>query len=161
MLLSFGFVTSCVDSSLFSYSYSNALLYFLVYVDDLIITESDPSLVDAIIQQLDSKFSSKDLGALSYFCGVEVLATSTGLLLSQQKYLIDLLSKHNMLGSKLVSTPLVVGSFFTAHDGTVSVNATTYYQVVGGLQHLWMTQSGISFTLNKLSQFMQASSKHH
>ena len=105
----------------------------MVYVDDLIITGSNPSLVDTIILQLDSKFSTKDLRALSYFCGVEVLATSTGLLLSEQKYFIDLLSKHNMFGSKLVSTPLTIGTSLTAHDGTALVNATTYHQVVGGL----------------------------
>ena len=53
-----------------------------MYVNDLIITNSEPSLVDIIIQQLDSKFSTKDLGPLSYFCGVEVLTTSSNLLLS-------------------------------------------------------------------------------
>ena len=115
------------------------LLQFLVYVDDLIITSSDPSLVDNIIRQLDSKFSTKNLGVLSFFCGVEVLTTSTGLLLSQQKYVIDLLGKHNMLDSKPVSTSLVVGTSLTAIDGTVPVNATMYRQVVGGLQHLRMT----------------------
>ena len=78
---------------------------FLVYVDYLIITGSDPSLVDNIIRQLNSKFSTKDLRVVSFFYGVEVLATSTGLLLSQQKYVIDLLSKHNMLDSKPISTP--------------------------------------------------------
>ena len=81
-LLSIGFVTSRANSSLLVYSRGNALLYFLVYVDDLIITGSDPSLVNTIIQQLDSKFSTKDLGVLSFFCGVEVLATPTDLLLS-------------------------------------------------------------------------------
>ena len=108
-LLSLGFVTPRANSSLFVYSPSNALLYFLVYVDDIIITGSDPSLVDTIIRQLDSKFSTKDLRPLSYFCGIEVLATSSGLFLSQQKYVIDLLSKHNMLNSKLISILLVVG----------------------------------------------------
>ena len=49
-LLSLGFVTSHVDSSLFVYSHGNVLLYFLVYVDDLIIIGSDPSLVYTIIQ---------------------------------------------------------------------------------------------------------------
>ena len=137
-LLSLGFVTSRADSSLFVYSYGNALLYFLVYVDDLIITSSDPSLVNTIIRQLDSKFSIKDLRVRSFFCGVEVLATPTGLLLSQQKYVIDLLSKHNMLGSKPVSTPLVVGTSLIINDGIVPVNATMYHQVVGGLQHLRM-----------------------
>ena len=105
-LLSLDFLTSRANSSLFSYSHDTALINFLVYVDDLIITGSDPSLFDTIIQQLDSKFPTKDLRPLSYFYGVEVLATSSGLLISQQKYVIDLLSKHNMLNSKPVSTSL-------------------------------------------------------
>ena len=92
----------------------------------MIITGNDPSLVDTVIQQLDFKFSTKDLGPLSYFCGVEVMATSFDLLLSRQKYVTDLLSKHNMLGFKRVSTPLVVGTSPTANDGTTSVNATMY-----------------------------------
>ena len=87
----------------------------------LIITGSNPSLVDTIIGQLDCTFSTKDLRPLSYFCGVEVLATSSGLLLSQQKYVIDLLSKHNMLDSKHVSTPLSMGTSMTANDGIESV----------------------------------------
>ena len=49
-LVSLGFVTSHVDSSLFIHSRGNAFLYFLVYVDDLIIMGNDPSLVDTIIQ---------------------------------------------------------------------------------------------------------------
>ena len=48
-LLRLSFVTFCADSSLFVYSHGNALIYFLVYVDDLIIISSDPSLVDNII----------------------------------------------------------------------------------------------------------------
>ena len=82
-LLGLGFVTSHADSSLFVYSLYNAPIYFVVYVDDLIITGSDHSLVDNIIRKLDSKFSTKDLGMLSFFYGVEVLANSTSLLLSQ------------------------------------------------------------------------------
>ena len=82
-LLSLGLVTSRANSSLFAYSRGTALIYFMVYVDDLIITGSHPSLVGTIIRQLDTTFSTKNLGPLSYFYGVEVLATSSGLLLSQ------------------------------------------------------------------------------
>ena len=77
---------------------------------------------------------------LSVFCGVEVLATFMGdLLLSQHKYVIDLLSKHKMLESKLVSTPLAIGTSLTAKYGTTPIKATMYCQVVGDLQHLQMT----------------------
>ena len=73
---------------------------------------------------------------LSFLCGVEVLATPMGLLLSQQKYVIDLLRKHNMLSSKPISISLALGTSLTAKDDTASVNATMYRQVVDGLQHL-------------------------
>ena len=88
---------------------------------------------------------------LSFFCGVEVLATSTGLLLSQQKYVIDLMRKHNMLNSKPISTPLIVDTSLIAIDGFALVNDTTYFQMVSGLYHLRMTRSDISFVVNKLS----------
>ena len=44
-----------------------------------------------------------------------------------------------MLDSKPISTLLVVGTPLTAKDGTASVNATMYHQVVGSLQNLQMT----------------------
>ena len=97
----------------------------------------------------------------SFFCEVEVLATPTGLLLSQQKYVIDLLRKHNMLSSKPISTPLVVCTSLIAKDGVTPINVIVYRRVVGGLQHLWMTRPDISFSVNKLSQFMHLSSEHH
>ena len=88
---------------------------------------------------------------LSFFCGVEVLATSTSLLLSQHNYVIDLLCKHNMLDSKLVSTPLSVGTSLFTNDGIASANATLHRHVVGGLQHLQIILLDISFAVNKLS----------
>ena len=109
------------------------MVYFLVYVDDPIITSSDPQVVNQIIGKLDTTFSAKDLGLLSFFCGVEVVPNPIGVLLSQHKYIVDLLSKHNMLDSKPVSTPLAVGMSIMLHDGVPLLNATMYCQVVGGL----------------------------
>ncbi|KAG6477788.1 hypothetical protein ZIOFF_061219 [Zingiber officinale] len=94
-LVSLGFITSQADTSLFVYSRDDTVIYFFVYVDDLIIIGSDASSVDVIVCKLHAKFTIKDLGALSLFCGIEVRPTSNGLLLSQQKvnsslhYLID------------------------------------------------------------------------
>ena len=84
-----------------------------------------------------------------------------GLLLSQQKYVIDLPSKHNMIDSKPISTPLAVSTSLIATDGSTPINATMYRQVIGGLQHPQMTCLDISFGINKLSQFMHEPSTHH
>ena len=83
-----GFSPSCLGSTLSYLVQTRPSLFtpavtcssiFLLYVDDLIITFNDPSHVDIIIRKLDSKFSTKDLGVVSFFFGVEVLATSMGL----------------------------------------------------------------------------------
>ena len=66
-----------------------------------------------------------------------------------------------MFNSKPISTSLAVDTSLTANDGIAPVNATMYHQVVGGLQLLRMTQSDISFAMNKLSQFMHALFEHH
>ena len=132
----------------------------MVYVDDLIILGSDLSLIDSILWQLDSKFSTKDLGVLSYFCGVEVLTNSMGLLLSQHKYVIDLLSKHNMLNSKPVSTSLVMGTSLTANDGTTG---QCQHISLGGWWPPTSSNDSAEYFLseNKLSHFMHMPSKHH
>lgn len=57
----------------------------LVYVDDLILTGHNPSLIDKFVMRLGDQFSLKDLGPPSYFLGIEITYTSSGMLLSQQR----------------------------------------------------------------------------
>jgi hypothetical protein len=49
----------------------------------------------------------KDLGGLKYFLGIEVARTKNGIYLSQQKYILDLLSETGMLKCKPVESPIV------------------------------------------------------
>ncbi|MCH94031.1 retrovirus-related pol polyprotein from transposon TNT 1-94, partial [Trifolium medium] len=75
-------------------------IYLLVYVDDIIITSNNSTLLHSTIDKLHKAFSLKHLGSLDYFLGIEVRHLSTGsLLLTQSKYLRDLLQRTNMLES--------------------------------------------------------------
>ena len=49
----------------------------------------------------------KDLGGLKYFLGIEVTRSKDDIYLSQQKYILDLLSEAGMLECKLVETPII------------------------------------------------------
>lgn len=49
----------------------------------------------------------KDLGGLKYFLGIEVARSQRGIFLSQQKYILDLLSKAGMLECKPTDTPII------------------------------------------------------
>lgn len=64
------------------------------------------------------------MGSLSYFLGVEVLSRPGSL--SQRKYIVDLLARHNMLTSKPTNTPLAVGTSLSLHDGSPPADSTVY-----------------------------------
>ena len=49
-LLEFGFVNTKSDSSLFFYTVTSTTAYFLVYVDDLIITSNNSQFAASVIQ---------------------------------------------------------------------------------------------------------------
>ena len=70
------------DSSLFVYTNKSIRVYFLVYVDDLLITGNSINLIGHIITALSHKFSIKDLGLLNFLLGIEVSPTSNELFLS-------------------------------------------------------------------------------
>jgi len=74
-ILEFGFINTKSDSSLFVYNVASSTAYFLVYVDNLIITSNNSHFAASVIQQLDRKFSLKDLGPLHFFLGIEVIPT--------------------------------------------------------------------------------------
>lgn len=80
-LINFGFITSIADASLFIYNCAGIVIYFLVYVDDILITGNYHSAVSNFIRLLNNRFSLKDLGLLQHFLGVEVIHNPSGLFL--------------------------------------------------------------------------------
>src|ERR1044072_5404797 len=155
VLISLEFRPSKCDPSLFVYSHNNDVVYVLVYVDDIILTGSSSVLIQKFITQLDLQFSLKQLGTLSYFLGIEVNSTSQGgLLLTQQKYIRDLLNKVKMLDCKPISTPMVSSLRLSKTQGIPFTDPSLYRSIVGALQYLTITRPEISFSVNKVSQFM-------
>ncbi len=96
-LLNLGFHSSSIDSSLFIYKAGSAITFLLLYVDDIVLTRNNPQFISQLIHNLSKVFELKDMGSLSYFLGLQIERFTDGLSLTQTKYAIDLLNKHNML----------------------------------------------------------------
>lgn len=156
-----GFTNSRTDTSLFLFNNSGNLVFLLTYVDDIIITGCNFIAVQRFINLLGKRFFIKDLGDLTYFLGVEVATTSNGLLLSQLKYITDLLTRTNMIGAKLVTTPLATEPTLIVLFKITLTNPSEYRIVVGSLQYLCHTCPDIAYVLNKLSQFMHRPTIDH
>ncbi|KAJ9561510.1 hypothetical protein OSB04_006670 [Centaurea solstitialis] len=148
------------DPSLFVFKRDSCIMYLLVYVDDLILTGNQATVIQSFINKLHAEFAIKDLGRLSYFLGLEVTYTTNGLFLSQSKYAQDILKRRNMVDAKPVTTPLAANAAFVT-SGEPFDDPTTYRSLVGALQYLTITRPDISYAVNQVSQFLQSPTIFH
>ena len=135
----------------------------LIYVDDIIITSSSSKAVVALLKDLSIDFALKDLGALHFFLGIEVKNIARGILLSQEKYVQEILQRMGMSGCKPSSTPLSTSEKLSLHDGAIltAEDSTKYRSIVRALQYLTLTRPDIAYAVNKVCQFLHAPTTVH
>jgi len=150
-----GFVSSSWDTSLFIYQHNSDVIYLLVYVDDILVSGSSLSLIETITAKLHANFSLKQLGQMDYFLGLEVKhLMDDSILMTQTKYIRDLLHKINMAEAHPISSPMVSNCKLSKQGADLFSDPTLYRYVVGALQYATLTRPKIAFAVNKVCQFM-------
>ncbi|KAM3407194.1 hypothetical protein ACQJBY_000937 [Aegilops geniculata] len=124
-----------------------------VYVDDIIITGDDDVEISRLKKSLSKEFEVKDLGQLKYFLGIEIARSPKGIVLSQRKYALDLLSDTGMLGCRPASTPIDQNHKLCAESGE-PVDKEKYQRLVGRLIYLCHTRPDISYAVSVVSRYM-------
>jgi hypothetical protein len=81
-LIATGFSRCHSDPNVYTKNVGSHLIILVLYVDDLILTGSDPKLLNHVKTSLKNKFEMIDLGFLHYFLGLQVLKTNEGIFLS-------------------------------------------------------------------------------
>jgi hypothetical protein len=160
-LLALGFSNSKSDTSLFFYKCKEYTMFVLIYVDDILITSSSSPIIHDLLAALHNEFAVKDLGKLHFFLGIEVVPSSDGYILSQQRYIVDLLKRTKMLEAKPATSPMASSTHLLAYEGDIFPDPTLYRSTIGALQYLCITRPDISYCVNKLSQFMQNPTELH
>ncbi|GJR15615.1 ribonuclease H-like domain-containing protein [Tanacetum coccineum] len=102
-----------------------------------------------IIRSLHQEFAITDFGPLNYFLGVSVTRDSSGLFLSQQKYVIEILKKAHILNCNPIRTPVDTESKLGVGGDPVS-DATLYWSLAGSLQYLTFTRPDISYAVQQV-----------
>lgn len=143
------------DTSLFILQCQSSVVFLLVYVDDVIITGSNVTLIEQVVTCLDKVFALKDLECLSYFLEFQVHYLESGFLVNQAKYVDDLLFKLNMSDIKATVSPGVQGRNLLKSGGQPLADPFLYISTVGALQYLTHTCPDIAYMVNHLSQFLQ------
>lgn len=160
-LISLGFRGSKTDPSLFIYSDHGTIMYMLVYVDDIILTRNNNRAIDHIVYSLSKSFAVQDMGPLSYFLGIEVVHKASDIILSQRKYINELLARENLSHSKSVPSPCTTSANLSLGDNALFDDPVKYRQMVGALQYVTLSRPDITFAVNKVCQFMHSPTTNH
>lgn len=133
----------------------------LVYMDDIVLAGNNWYLIKEFISALHRQFSFKNLGDLHYFLGKKVTRTISTFHLCHTKYLQHWLSRINMDNCKEYLIPSSICHKLTKYEGKAFPDDILYRSVVGALQYATFIRLESAFAVNKLSQFMAASSFRH
>lgn len=98
-----GFIQSKADPVLHIFQQNNHVVYFLVYVDDILISSNKPEIASNMVENLKQRFKMKDLGQLSTFLGVKAIQNGDTLFLSHEHYVMDILRKFGKKTCQAIS----------------------------------------------------------
>lgn len=142
-------------------------VYFLLYVDDMLIAAREMSEVKFLKDQLSSEFEMKNLGVAMRILGMDIERDRTqGILkLSQSEYLKKVITTLRMEDTKLSNTP--IGAHFKLADvrdegEEVNTEITPYLSTVGSIMYAMVgTRHDLAYGIGLVSQFMSKVGQIH
>ena len=97
-----------------------------LYVDDLIVTGARAEDIDSFKREMAARFRMSDVGALSYYLGIEVRQGKEALTLGQSTYASKLLERSGMTECKPCVTPMKEWLKMTKASTVAKVDTTLY-----------------------------------
>ncbi|GJU58201.1 retrovirus-related pol polyprotein from transposon TNT 1-94 [Tanacetum coccineum] len=95
----------------------NKLLFVALYVDHIIFMGNDEKMVMEFKEAMTKEFEMTDLGLMKYFLGLEIRQCKSGIFVSQEGYVKDILKKSKMEECNPVATPMEPGTELSKFEG--------------------------------------------
>ena len=154
-LIAWKLIQSSSDPNLYYAHIGSDTVALLVYVDDILLTGSSPTLIAQLKTHLHQTFKTNDLGPIRRYLGVQFDRTPTGLHMHQSEYALSILRLFNMEDCKPSLTPLPEGFTLSKNSDTPPVDPTLYRMLVGKLLFLTKTHPDLTYAVSVVSRFMQ------
>ncbi|GJT15235.1 putative ribonuclease H-like domain-containing protein [Tanacetum coccineum] len=129
------------------------ILLVQVYVDDIIFGSTKKELCTEFEKCMHKRFQMSSMGELTFFLGLQVMQKEDGILVSQDKYVDEILKKFGFSTVKTVSTHMKTSKPLMKDENAEDVDVHLYRSMIGSLMYLTSSRPDIMFVYPKDSPF--------
>nr|GEW60401.1 hypothetical protein [Tanacetum cinerariifolium] len=105
-LLQNGFSKGTIDSTLFTRCFDEDILVVQVYVDDIIFGSTNPRYATLFFDLMKSHFEMLMMGEMTFFLGLHVNQSPSGIFINQSKYVHEISKKYGLNTCDIVDRTL-------------------------------------------------------
>ena len=116
-MMSNGFRINECDKCVYIKDTANGYVIMCLYIDDMLIIDSNNDIIKATKRMLINKFNIKDLGFVDVILGMKISRKFDGLVLFQSHYVEKVLEKFEKYDDNLVRTPVDANLHLTKNKG--------------------------------------------
>ena len=136
-------------------NFSSSIILLVVYVDDIIINESDSKGISYLKSYL---VHIKDLGMLKYSLGVEAMRSREFFYLNWNMYLICYLRQENYVSIHVVLIWPLMCSSLRKENYSKTLRDTKNWL---SLNYLIVTHPDIAYSISVMSRYMSSPTVNH
>ncbi|CAL9106771.1 unnamed protein product [Musa textilis] len=102
---------------------------------------------------MSHEFEMSLMGELTFFLRLQIKQLGNDIFLSQSKYILELLKRFNMDGSKAINTPMSTSTKLDLDESRENFDQKTYRGMIGSLLYLSATRPDIMFSVGLCARF--------
>nr|GEU39416.1 hypothetical protein [Tanacetum cinerariifolium] len=132
-----------------------------LYVDDMLIFETDQNQVDKTNKFLSSRVSMKDMGEATVILGINIKRENKGIVITESHYIEKILKKFNREDCSPVSTSIDPVEKLMPNTGK-PIDQLECSRAIGCLMYaMTSTRPNITYVVGRLSRFTSNPSRQH
>ena len=148
-----GFKRGSTDTTLFIRNDKNCFVIAQIYVDDIVFGATNDSLAHSFANEMKAMFEMSMVDELTYFLGLQVKQTDSGIYINQAKYARNLVKRFGLDKAAHVRTPMAANAKLTNDPSSEFVNVILYRSMIGCLLYLTASRPDIALSVGVCSRF--------
>jgi hypothetical protein len=156
-----GFMPSPHEATIYRRGNGENALLVGVYVDGLAISGAKDAKVAAFKEEMKATIQMSDLGHLSFYLGIEVHQSDSGITLRQTADAKRIVELAGLTNCNSALTPMEERLKLSRDSTTEEVDATQYRRLVGSLRYLVHTQPDLAYSVGYVSWVLERPTTEH